>query len=73
MRRVPALPVAACLAFSALALSAGAAAAANGELGGGFIELLLTGSTGPTRFVPPARRAGPRRASPGARARRRRR
>ncbi len=54
MRRVPALPVAACLAFSALALSAGAAAAANGELGGGFIELLMTGSAGPTRFVPPA-------------------
>ena len=54
MRRGPALPVAACLAFSALALSAGAAAAANGELGGGFIELLLTGSAGPTHFVPPA-------------------
>ena len=54
MRRVPALPVVACLAFSALALSAGAAAAANGELGGGFIELLLTGSAGPTHFVPPA-------------------
>ena len=53
MRRVPALPVAACLAFSALALTAGAAAAANGELGGGFIELLMTGSAGPTRFVPP--------------------
>ena len=51
MRRVPAFPVAACLAFSALALSAGAAAAANGELGGGFIELLLTGSAGPTTFV----------------------
>jgi lipoprotein-anchoring transpeptidase ErfK/SrfK len=51
MRRVPALPVAACLALSALALSAGAAAAANGELGGGFIELLMTGSAGPTKFV----------------------
>ena len=51
MRRVIALPVAACLAVSALALSAGAAAAANGELGGGFVELLLTGSTGPSKFV----------------------
>jgi lipoprotein-anchoring transpeptidase ErfK/SrfK len=51
MRRVPAFPVAACLAFSALAFSAGAAVAANGELGGGFIELLLTGSAGPTKFV----------------------
>ena len=44
MRRVPALPLAACLAVSALALSAGAAFAANGELGGGFLEMLLTGS-----------------------------
>jgi lipoprotein-anchoring transpeptidase ErfK/SrfK len=51
MRRVAAFPVAACLAFSALAFSAGAAAAANGEFGGGFIELLLTGSAGPTKFV----------------------
>jgi lipoprotein-anchoring transpeptidase ErfK/SrfK len=51
MRRVPALPVVACLALSALALSAGGAAAANGELGGGFIELLLTGSVGPTKLV----------------------
>jgi lipoprotein-anchoring transpeptidase ErfK/SrfK len=51
MRRVPALPVVACLALSALALSAGGAAAANGELGGGFIELLMTGSAGATKFV----------------------
>jgi len=51
MRRVPALPVVACLALSALALSAGAAAAGNGELGGGFIELLMTGSAGPTKFA----------------------
>lgn len=51
MRRVPALPVVACLALSVLTLSAGAAAAGNGELGGGFIELLLTGSAGPTKFV----------------------
>ncbi len=51
MRRVPALPVAACLAFSTLALSVAAAAAANGELGGGFIELLMTGSAGPTKFI----------------------
>ncbi len=64
MRRVPALPVAACLAFCALALSAGAAAAANGELGGGFIELLLTGSTGPTRFVPPAAAPAPAQQAP---------
>jgi lipoprotein-anchoring transpeptidase ErfK/SrfK len=54
MRRVPALLVPACLALSAVALSAGGAAAANGEFGGGFIELLMTGSAGPTRFVPPA-------------------
>ena len=46
MRRVPALPLASCLAVSALALSAGAAFAANGELGGGFLEMLLTGSAG---------------------------
>ena len=64
MRRVPALPVAACLAFSALAFSAGAAAAANGELGGGFIELLLTGSAGPTRFVPPAAAPAPAEQAP---------
>jgi len=51
MRRVPALPVVACFALSALALSAGGAVAANGELGGGFIELLMTGSAGPTKFV----------------------
>ena len=51
MRRVTALPVAACFAISALALSAGEGAAANGELGGGFIELLLTGSAGPTKLV----------------------
>ena len=51
MRRVPALPVAACLALSALTLSAGGAAAGNGELGGGFIELLMTGSAGPTKIV----------------------
>ena len=51
MPRVPALPVAACLALSALTLTAGGASAANGELGGGFIELLMTGSAGPTRFV----------------------
>jgi lipoprotein-anchoring transpeptidase ErfK/SrfK len=37
-----------------LALPAGGAAAANGELGGGFIELLLTGSAGPTRLARPA-------------------
>jgi lipoprotein-anchoring transpeptidase ErfK/SrfK len=54
MRRVPALLVPACLAFSAFALSAGAAAAANGEFGGGFIEFLMTGSAGPTRLAPPA-------------------
>ena len=54
MRRVPALLVPACLALFAVALSAGGAAAANGELGGGFIEFLMTGSAGPTRFVPPA-------------------
>jgi lipoprotein-anchoring transpeptidase ErfK/SrfK len=64
MRRVPALPVAACLAFSALAFSAGAAAAANGELGGGLIELLLTGSTGPTRFVAPAAAPAPAEQAP---------
>jgi lipoprotein-anchoring transpeptidase ErfK/SrfK len=51
MPRVPALPVAACLALSVLTLTAGGASAANGELGGGFIELLMTGSAGPTRFV----------------------
>jgi len=50
MRRVPALLSSACVAFSALALAAGDAGAANGEYGGGFIELLLTGSTGPTQF-----------------------
>ena len=50
MRRVPALLGFACLALCAAALGAGDAAAANGELGGGFIELLLTGSTGPTQF-----------------------
>jgi lipoprotein-anchoring transpeptidase ErfK/SrfK len=37
-----------------LALSAGGAVAANGELGGGFIELLLTGSAGPTKLSRPA-------------------
>ena len=66
MRRVPALPVAACLALSALALSAGGAAAANGELGGGFIELLLTGSAGPTKFVAPPGDVVADRAGPGA-------
>jgi lipoprotein-anchoring transpeptidase ErfK/SrfK len=64
MRRVPALPVVACLAFSALALSAGAAAAANGELGGGFIELLMTGSAGPTHFVPPVAPPAPAQQAP---------
>ena len=52
MRRVPALLGFACLALCAAALGAGDAAAANGELGGGLIELLLTGSTGPTQFAP---------------------
>lgn len=51
MRRVPALSLIACLAAPALALSASAAVAANGGLGGGFIEMLLTGSTGPARMV----------------------
>ena len=51
MRRVPALPLAACLAVSALALSAGDAAA-NGGLGGGFLEMLLTGSTGSAHSRP---------------------
>ena len=51
MRRVAAFPFAACLVFSAFALLTGPAAAANGEFGGGFIELLMTGSAGPTKFV----------------------
>jgi len=51
MRRVPALLGSVCLAVVAVALAAGDAVAANGELGGGFIELLLTGSTGPSKFV----------------------
>jgi lipoprotein-anchoring transpeptidase ErfK/SrfK len=54
MRRVPAVLVPACLAVSVLALGVGDAAAANGELGGGFIELLLTGSAGPTHMNAPA-------------------
>jgi lipoprotein-anchoring transpeptidase ErfK/SrfK len=66
MRRVPALLLPACFALSAVALSAGAAAAANGELGGGFIELLMTGSAGPTRFVPPASAPAAQVAAPAA-------
>jgi lipoprotein-anchoring transpeptidase ErfK/SrfK len=63
MRRVPALLVPACLAVSVLALGVGDAAAANGELGGGFIELLLTGSAGPSHMRPPA---GPALSQPAA-------
>jgi lipoprotein-anchoring transpeptidase ErfK/SrfK len=59
MRRIPALLVPACLAVSVLALGVGDAAAANGELGGGFIELLLTGSAGPTHMSAPAPAAQP--------------
>jgi lipoprotein-anchoring transpeptidase ErfK/SrfK len=51
MRRVPAVLGSACLVLSAVALGAGDAAAANGEFGGGFIELLMTGSAGPSRLV----------------------
>jgi len=64
MRRVPALPIAACLALSALTLTAGGAAAANGELGGGFIELLMTGSAGPTRFAARPAMSSPIEAAP---------
>ena len=67
MRRVPAVFLALCLASSALALGVGDAAAANGELGGGFIEFLFTGSAGPTRMTASAPVAEPQPAAqPGA-------
>jgi lipoprotein-anchoring transpeptidase ErfK/SrfK len=57
MRRVPAVFVPACFALSTLsilALGVRDASAANGELGGGFIELLLTGSAGPSHMSAPS-------------------
>jgi lipoprotein-anchoring transpeptidase ErfK/SrfK len=57
MRCVPAVFVPACFALSTLSiLTFGVrdAAAANGEFGGGFIELLLTGSAGPSHMSAPA-------------------
>ena|SRR5579863_1966955 len=59
MRRVRALFVPACLALFPLALASGDASAANGELGGGFLELLLTGSAGPSHLSAPAPVAQP--------------
>jgi lipoprotein-anchoring transpeptidase ErfK/SrfK len=62
MRRVPAVFVPACFALSTLsilALGVRDASAANGELGGGFIELLLTGSAGPSHMSAPSSAASP--------------
>ncbi len=62
MRRVSAVFVPAFFALSTLPILAFGvrdAAAANGELGGGFIELLLTGSAGPSHMSEPSAAAQP--------------